>query len=53
MDDVPFHKYFSRIDCHNCSYTCRTINDWNQLSHDCVNVSSVKMFNYLASAGYT
>ena len=36
----------------------RTINDWNQLSHDCVNASIVNMLkniidNYLARARYT
>ena len=34
------------------------INDWNHLSHGCVNASSVDMFknkidNYLVRAGYT
>ena len=40
------------------SFSQRTIHDYNNLSHDCVNASSVNMFknkidNYLARAGYT
>ena len=40
------------------SFSKRTINNWNILSHDSVNASSVNMFknkidNYLARAGYT
>ena len=40
------------------SVSQRTITDWNNLSHDCVNASSVNMFknkidNYMARAGYT
>ena len=40
------------------SFSQRTITDWNNLSHDCVNASSVNMFknkidNYLARAGFS
>ena len=43
---------------HYLGHSQRTINDWNQSSHDCVNASSVNMFenkidNYLARVGYT
>ena len=47
-----------RLDKRTFSFSQRTINDWNHLSHDCVNASSVNMFknkidNYLARVGYT
>ena len=40
-----------------CPLHCSN-NDWNHLSHDCVNANSVNMFkrkidNYTARAGYT
>ena len=40
------------------SFSQRTINEWNKLSTDCVNASSVNMFTnkvdtYLRRAGYT
>ena len=51
-------KPYSRLDNRKLSFHKRTITDWNNLSHDCVNASSVNMFknkidNYLARAGYT
>ena len=51
-------KPYSRLDKRKFSFSQRTITDWNNLSHDCVNASSVNMFknkidNYLARAGYT
>ena len=51
-------KPYSRLDKRKFSISQRTITDWNNLSHDCVNASSVNMFknkidNYLARAGYT
>ena len=40
------------------SFSQRVINEWNKLSNDCVNASSVNMFEnkiyiYLIRAGYT
>ena len=56
-------KPYSRLDKRKFSFSQRTITDWNNLSHDCVNASSVnassvnmfknKIDNYLARAGYT
>ena len=52
-------KSYSRLDkTKKFSFSQRTITDWNNLSHDCVNASSVNMFknkiyNYLARVGYT
>ena len=51
-------KPYSRLYKRKFSFCQRTITDWNNLSHDCVNASSVNMFknkidNYLARAGYT
>ena len=50
-------KSYCKLDKRKCS-SQRTINDWNKLSHDGVNVSSANMFknkidNYLARVGYT
>ena len=41
-----------------CRLDMRVINEWNKLPNDCVNASSVNMFNnriyiYLIRAGYT
>ena len=49
---------FVRLFVYEPMFSQRTIPDWNQLSHDCVNASSVNMFknkidNYLAMACYT
>ena len=51
-------KPYCRLDTGKNSLSQRTINKWNKLSHDCVNLSSVNMFLnktgiYLARAGYT
>ena len=51
-------KPYCRLNKRKFSFSQRTINDWNNLSLDCVNASSVNMFknkidNYLAKAGYT
>ena len=51
-------KPYCRLNKIKFSFFQRTVNDWNNLSHDCVNASSVNMFkdkidNYLARAGYT
>ena len=32
---------YSRLDTRKYSFSLRTINNWNKLSHDCVNASSV------------
>ena len=47
-----------RLDMRKCSFSQRVINEWNKLSNDCVNTSSVNMFKnkidrYLIRAGYT
>ena len=36
-------KPYCRLDKRKFSFSQRTINDWNQLSHDCVNTSSVNV----------
>ena len=46
-----------RLDIRKHSFSQRTINEWNKLSTDCVNASSVNMFKnkvdtYLRRAGY-
>ena len=51
-------RSYCRLDKRKFSFSLRTINDWKQLSHDCVNASSVNMFrnkigNYLARVSYT
>ena len=51
-------KPYCRLNKRKFSFSQRTINDCNNLGHDCVNASSVNMFkskidNYLARAGYT
>ena len=47
-----------RLGIRKYSFSQRTINEWNKLSTDCVNASSVNMFTnkvdtYLRRAGYT
>ena len=47
-----------RLDMRKHSFSQRLINDWNKLSNDCVNASSVNMFKnrigrYLVRAGCT
>ena len=37
-------KPYCRLDKRKLPFSQRAINDWNQLSHDCVNASSVNMF---------
>ena len=51
-------KKQSRLDVRKFSFSQRTINVWNELSTECVHVSSVNMFKnridkYLVKAGYT
>ena len=46
------------LDTRKCSFSQKTINEWNKLSTDCVNGSSVimlknKVDTYLRKAGYT
>ena len=47
-----------RLDMRKYSFSQRLINEWNKLSNDCVNASSVNMFKnridrYLIRAGYS
>ena len=47
-----------RLDMRKYSFSQRMINEWNKLTYDCVNASSVNMFKnridrYLRRAGYT
>ena len=48
-----------RLDIRRYSFTQRAINEWNELSNDCVNASSVNMFKnridryLMIRAGYT
>ena len=49
---------YCRLDTGKYSFSQRTTNNWNKLSHDCVNAVSVNMFknlidSYLARAGYS
>ena len=46
-----------RLDMKKYSFSQRVINEWNKLSNDCVNASSVNMFKnkmniYLTRTGY-
>ena len=55
-DRVTFLKN-QRLDIGKYSFSQRTINEWNRLSTDCVNASSVNMFKnktdkYLRRVGY-
>ena len=56
--EVTLVKDQCKLDIGKYSFSQRTINEWNKLSTDCVNVSSVNMFKnkvdtYLRRAGYT
>ena len=49
---------YSTLDMRKYSFSQRGINEWNKLSNECVNASSVNMFKnridkYLIRAGYT
>ena len=54
-----FHfKQQCRLDTRKYSFSQRVINEWNKVSNDCVNASSVNMYKnkiyiYLIRAGYT
>ena len=40
---VALVKPYCRLDTRKFSFSQRTINDWNHLSHDCVSASSVNI----------
>ena len=43
-----------RLDMRKYSFSQRVINEWNKLPNDCVNASSVNMFDrYFITVGYT
>ena len=46
-------KKQSRLDVRKYSFSQRTINVWNNLSTDCVNMFKNKIEKYLVKAGYT
>ena len=55
--EVKLVKDQCRLDIRKHSFSQRTINEWNKLSTDCVNASSVNMFKnkvdtYLRRSGY-
>ena len=41
---AAFVKEQCRLDMRKCSLSQRVINEWNKLSNDCVDASSVNMF---------
>ena len=56
--DFTLVKGQNRLDFRKYSFSQRAVNEWNQLSADCVHSSSVNMFknridNYLVRVGYT
>ena len=56
--EVTLVKDQCKLDIRKYSFSQRTINEWNELSTDCVTASSVNMFKkkvdtYLWRAGYT
>ena len=56
--EVTLVKDQCRFDIRKYSFLQRTINEWNKLSTDCVNASTVNIFKnkvdtYLRRAGYT
>ena len=55
---VTLAKKQCRLDIRKKSFSQRTVNEWNRLSADCVDASSVNIFKnkidiYLRRAGYT
>ena len=55
---VTLAKKQCRLDIRKFSFSQRTVNEWNRLSADCVDASSVNIFKqkidiYLRRAGYT
>ena len=56
--EVAFVMDLCRLNIRKCSFSQRTINEWNKLSTDCITASSMNMFKnkvdtYLKRAGYT
>ena len=56
--EVKLVKDQRRLDIRKYSFSQRTVNEWNNLSTDCITASSVDMFKnkldtYLRRAGYT
>ena len=56
--EVQLVKNQCRLDIRKYSFSQRRVNEWNKLSTDCINSSSVNMFKnkldtYLRRAGYT
>ena len=54
---ITLAKKQCRLDIRKVSFSQRTVNEWNRLSADCVDASSVNMFKnkidiYLRRAGY-
>ena len=43
-DNIKLVKEQCRLGIRKYSFSQRVINEWNKLSNDCVNVSSVNMF---------
>ena len=42
--EITLVKYHCRLDIKKYSFSQRTINEWNKLSTDCVNASSMNVF---------
>ena len=56
--EVKLVKDQCRLDIRKYSFSQRTVNEWNKVSKNCINVSSVNMFKNkldtcLMRAGYT
>ena len=45
--------FSSKLDVRKYAFSQRTINVWNKLSTDCVNMFKNKIDMYLVKAGYT
>ena len=50
---VTLAKKQCRLDIRTFSFSQRTVNEWNRLSADCVNIFKNKIDIYLRRAGYT
>ena len=50
---VTLAKDQCRLDIRKYSFSLRTINEWNRLSTDCVNMFKNKIDKYLRRAAYT
>ena len=58
MELVTLTKKQCRLDIRKVSFSQRTVNEWNRLSADCVDASSVNIFKnkiniYLRRVAYT